>query len=408
MNASSHDVIVIGAGQAGLSISHELTRAGREHVVLERGAVAQSWRTRWDSFTLVLPSWTVRLAGRPYAGPEPDAFMPRDEFVEYMAAYAASFGAPVLEGVDVLSLTRSGTGFELSTSTGTMNAREVVIATGGFQRNFQPGAAGPLRESIQVLDSADYRSPESLPDGAVLVIGSGQTGCQVAEEVASTGRTAYLACGKAPWMLRRIGGRDVMWWLSRSPFMRHTLADLPSPLARLGANAQATGRRGGYDLHYRTLPESGVVLTGHLIGVEDGRAWFAEDLLDSVAFGDARYRDVGNMIAAVAVELGEAAPELPEPPPFAADAPTSIDLSTVGCAILCGGFRPVYTSWVGLPEAFDEMGFPLQVDGTSTVVPGLHFMGVPFQRSRASGSLFGVGADAEALAERMSSTAQIR
>jgi putative flavoprotein involved in K+ transport len=403
----SHDVVVIGAGQAGLSISHELTRAGREHVVLERGRVAQSWRTRWDSFTLVLPNWTVRLAGNQYTGTEPDGFMSRDIFVEYMSAYAESFGAPVLEGIEVTSLEPADGGYRLSTSTGTLTAREVVVATGGFQRAHQPEPVRQLREALHVLDSGDYSHPNALPEGDVLVIGSGQTGCQIAEELADAGRTVHLACGKAPWMPRRIGSRDAFWWLAQSPFMQHTVADLPTPMARFSPNPQATGRRGGYDLHYRTLHAGGVTLTGHLAGVEDGRAWFADDLADSVAFADARYRDICGVVAKTAAALGEPVPELPEPAPFAASPPASVELSRIGAAVVCSGYRPMYGTWIRIPEAFDDMGLPLQVDGSSLVAPGLHFMGVPFQRVRGSASLYGVGADAERLAERMSSASPV-
>lgn len=398
----SHDVVVVGAGQAGLSISHELSRTGREHVVLERGAIGQTWRSRWDSFCLVLPNWTLNLAGAPYSGPEPDAFMVRDAFVGVIAGYAESFGAPVREGVEVNALRREGARFELETSAGPMSAREVVVANGGYQQPYRPAAAQHLPASIAAVDVADYRNPGLLPEGDVLVVGSGQSGCQIAEELHLAGRHVYLACGKAPWQPRRIEGRDTVRWIIDTPLMKQTLADLPSPMARLGANPQATGRNGGYDLHYRTLRESGVVLTGHLLGVEEGRVHFADDLADSVAFGDARYRDLCELVAKVAVQRGEPVPDLPQPPPFAAKAPSSIDLANVGAVVFSSGYRPGYSSWIQLPEAFDAMGFPVQTGGSSTVVPGLHFMGVHFQRNRKSASLMGVGDDASVLAERMS------
>lgn len=399
----SHDVVVIGAGSAGLSISHELTRAGREHVVLDRGEVAQSWRTRWDSFTLVLPNWTVRLAGASYAGSEPDGFMPRSQFVDHMTSYARSFGAPVQEGVEVTSLRPVAGGFALETSNGALTAREVVVATGGFQQPFRPAATRQMPASVPVLNAADYRNPENLPPGDVLVIGSGQTGCQLADEIRRAGRTVYLACGKAPWAPRRIGDHDSFWWLSRSAFLQQTAADLPSPMARLAPNPQLTGRDGGHDLNYRTLQAAGVILTGHLAGVEDGRLHFADDLADSVAFGDARYGDICQLVTNVATQLGEPVPDLPVPAPFVAEGPASVPVRDFGAALVCSGYRPDYKSWIQIGEAFDEMGLPIQTDGSSTVAPGLHFMGVPFQRRRGSASLFGVGSDAEALAERMAS-----
>jgi putative flavoprotein involved in K+ transport len=398
----AHDVVVVGGGQAGLAISRELTRAGREHIVLERGAVGQSWRARWDSFCLVLPNWTIRLPGQGYQGPEPDGFLGRDAFVELLEAYARSFGAPVEEGVEVLSLDRGDTGgFLLRTSSGPITAQGVVVATGGFQQPYRPAAVAQLPPRLQVLDAGGYRRPQALPEGDVLVLGSGQTGCQLAEELHLAGRRVVLACGRAPWQPRRIGGRDTLAWVAASPLMSTTLAELPSPLARLGANPQATGRNGGYDLHYRTLQSLGVTLAGHLLGVENGRAIFADDLADSVAFGDARYQDLRRLVAKLAEQQGLPVPEMPVPAPFAASGPEAVSLGSFGSVIVATGYRPAYRDWIRFPDAFDEMGFPLQVDGSSTVVAGLHFMGVHFQRNRASASLYGVGEDAAVLAERL-------
>lgn len=403
----SHDVVVIGAGQAGLSISHELSHAGREHVVLERGALGQSWRRRWDSFTLVLPSWTVQFAGAPYQGPHPDSFMTREEFISHLTSYADSFSAPVHEGVAVTSLELEGGRFELETSAGRVRAREVVVATGGYQEPHYPAPIRELPPSVTVLDSTEYRKPDDLPPGDVLVVGSGQTGCQLAEELHDAGRTTYLSCGKAPWQLRRVGDKDSFWWISQSGFLDQTVADLPHPMARLAPNPQATGRRGGYDLHYRTLQAGGVRLLGHVAGYEEGRVHFADDLAETVAFGDARYQDICKLIAGVASRLGAAVPELPEPEPFVASSVSSLDVSRLAAVLVCSGYRPAYSKWIRIPQAFDAFGFPVQSDGSSTTLPGLHFMGVPFQRRRASATLFGVGRDAEVLAERMTTGAPV-
>ncbi len=400
--SETSDVVVVGAGQAGLSVSHELSRAGIEHVILERGKVAQSWRDRWDGFCLVLPSWTVRLAGRSYDGSDPDGFMARDEIAAFLSGYASSFEAPVREGIDVLSLEkRDDGGFRLRTSDGDLIAREVVIATGGYQRPFRPAGAARFPASAEVMNATDYRNPGALPDGRVLVVGSGQTGCQIAEELHESGREVVLACGRAPWQPRRIGDQDTIAWLIGSAFMEMTLADLPSPMARLGANPQASGRNGGHDLHYRTLRAMGVTLTGHLLGCEDGRAMFADDLADSVAFGDARYDDLRALVTKAAGSRGVPVPEMPDPEPFDPAAPVHVDLNGFAAVICTSGYRPDYGRWVRLPEAFDQMGFPIQTDGSSTVIPGLHFMGVHFQRKRPSASLLGVGEDAEVLARRM-------
>ncbi|MEA2682251.1 MAG: putative flavoprotein involved in transport [Chloroflexota bacterium] len=400
--AERFDVVVIGAGQAGLSISHELTHAGVDHVVLERRRVAESWRGRWDSFCLVTPNWMVNLAGQPYSGSDPDGFMPRDELVDYIAAYAASFKAPVREGVQVTELTpREEGGFLVRTSAGDFEARDVVVASGGYQKPFRPPGASELPPGLHVIDVEEYTNPGALPEGRVLVMGSGQTGCQLAEELFEAGRDVSLACGRAPWIHRRTEGRDTLAVLVKETrFMEMTLADLPGPMARLGANPQASGHDGGHDLNYRTLQAMGVHLLGRFTGADETTAHFADDLAASVAFGDARYLDLCGLVLNSCAARGIAPPEMPPPGPFDAEAPTTLDLEDFAAGIFTSGFRPDY-SWVKAAGAFDAMGFPVQVDGSSTVVPGLHFMGVHFQRKRKSAVLWGVGEDATVLAERI-------
>ena len=236
------DVVIVGAGQAGLAVSHELTRAGIAHVVLERGQVGQSWRGRWDSFCLVTPNWFLRLPGYPYDGGDPDGFMPRDEIVAYLERYAAGFEAPVRKGVEVISLGPGPDGgFLLETSAGQIAARTVVLSTGAYQRPHRPAAASTLPTDLLQIDIEEYRNPAELPTGAVLVVGSGQSGCQIAEELHEAGRDVFLACGRAPWFPRRLGDRDLSWWALETGFLDAPLSSLQSPAARLAANVQATG-----------------------------------------------------------------------------------------------------------------------------------------------------------------------
>ena len=397
-----HDVVIVGAGQAGLGLSHELTQAGREHLVLERGRVAESWRGRWHSFCLVLPNWSVRLPGLPYAGPDPDGFMRRDEIVDYIGSYATSFDAPVCEGVEVCSVEACGEGFLLRTSRGPIAAREVVLASGGYREAKLPPTTRQLADAgLEIVMAGDYRNPAALRPGRVLVVGSGQSGCQIAEELREAHRDVWMACGRAPWQPRRAGGRDLFAWIVGTRVVQQTVADLPHPSARMAPHPQMTGRDGGRDLHYRTLQAAGVVLAGHLAGVEDGRVHFAPDLADSVAFGDARYAETRQLLRQHAAQTGTPPPDLPAPEPFLADPPTSARAADFGVAIVAAGYRPAYQDLAAFPHAFDELGFPVQVDGSSTRVPGLHFMGVPFQRKRFSASLWGVEADAQVLAERL-------
>ncbi|MEA2371433.1 MAG: putative flavoprotein involved in transport [Solirubrobacteraceae bacterium] len=393
------DVVIVGGGQAGLAVSHELTQAGVAHVVLERGRVGQSWRGLWDSFCLMAPNWITRLPGHSYDGDEPDGFMTRDEVVAYLERYAAGFGAPVRENVEVESLRRGADGgFTLETSDGPIAARTVVLATGAYQRPRRPAGAATLPADVLAIDVGEYSNPTALPPGPVLVVGSGQSGCQIAEELNEAGREVFLACGRAPWIPRRIGDRDVIWWAIETGFFEMPLSALPHPALRLTGNAQSTGTRGGHDLHYRTLQEAGVTLLGHFVGADGHRARFATDLAASVAWGDQINAQLMDSVRAHAAAKGLATPEIVEPRPFSGDAPDQLDLSGLGAVIFASGFRPDYESWVHLPGAFDEFGFPLQHDGASTLVPGLYFIGVHFMRKRKSSLLHGVSEDAAIVA----------
>lgn len=400
--AEEIDVAIIGGGQAGLATSHELTEAGIEHVVLEQGRLGETWRTRWDSFCLVTPNWSVLLPGHPYDRDDPDGYMPRDEIVGYLERYAAGFGAPVREGIKVTSLAQvPDGGFLLRTPDGEIRAGSVVVATGAYQRAHRPKAAGSLPDGLPQIDVPEYRSPAELPPGSVLVVGSGQSGCQIAEELREAGREVFLACGRAPWSPRWIGERDLMWWGLESGFFDQTVEQLPAPAARLAANVLATGRNGGHDLHLRTLRAAGVTLLGHFLEAEGQRARFADDLGESVAWGDDRYRELIDRVNSLVAERGLPAPHIVEPAPFDGASPQELDLSGVGVVIFAGGFRPDYRSWIDVPEAFDELGFPLHTEGASSAAAGLYFVGVHFLRKRKSSLLCGVGEDATLVARQL-------
>jgi putative flavoprotein involved in K+ transport len=396
------EVVIVGGGQAGLAVSHELTQAGVAHVVLEKGRVAQTWRGRWDSFCLVAPNWNVRLPGHPYNGQDSDGFMQRDEVVAYLERYAAGFRAPVREGVEVTAL-RTGPdgGFVLETSAGEIGARTVVLGTGAYQRPHRPPAAATLPADLLQIDVGDYRNPAGLPAGRVLVVGSGQSGCQIAEELHDAGREVFLACGRAPWAPRRIGDRDAVWWAVESGFYDAPLSSLPRPAARLGANVQLSGSSGGRDLHYRTLRARGVTLVGHLIGADGSRARCAADLGETVAWADQRHAELMDRFRKLAYERGLPRPEIAAPEPFDGEAPERLDLRGFGAVIFAAGFRPDYESWVRVPGAFDELGFPIQHEGASTVVAGLYFIGVHFMRKRQSALFCGVCEDAPVVARQI-------
>ena len=279
------DVLVVGCGSAGLSVSHELTSLDVEHVVLERGRIGQTWRRRWDSFCLVTPNWSVRLPGGGYAGGDPEGFMPRDDIVAHLERYASASRALIREGVAVRTIDRASDGFVARTSAGDLHAARVVLATGAFQRAHHPSGSESLPADLLQVDLEDYRNAAALPTGPILIVGSGQSGCQLAEELREAGRHVVLSCGKAPWAPRRLGGRDLIWWLEASGFLDQSVSALPSPAARLGANPLATGHGGGHDLNLPDAPGEGVTLVGHFVGVTGHRARFAADLAATVAWG---------------------------------------------------------------------------------------------------------------------------
>jgi putative flavoprotein involved in K+ transport len=245
------------------------------------------------------------------------------------------------------------------------------------------------------------RCGKDLPSGPVLVVGSGQSGCQIAEELHESGREVFLACGRAGWAPRRIGGRDLFWWLHESGELDEPVAALASPEARLIANVQASGRHGGHDLHYRTLQKLGVKLLGHFVGCEGHEARFAADLGASVAWADERNARLMNTFRQLAAERRLPAPDIAEPEPFLAAGPERIDLRGFAAVVFTGGFRPDYRSWIGFEEAFDELGFPIHDEGASSTVPGLYFVGVHFLRKRKSSLLIGVGEDAAIVAAKI-------
>lgn len=406
------DTAVVGAGQAGLTMSWFLRQAGRDHVLLDRRSrLGGGWLDRWDGFRLVSPNWTASFPGFPYAGPDPDGFMPRDEIAGRVAAYAAAIAAPVVREVEVERLAlRAGGGFALTTNQGALEAREVVVATGGFHVPRVPPAAAALPRRVLSLHSHAYRHPGALPPGAVLVVGSGQSGVQLVEELHRAGRRVFLSVGSAGRVPRRYRGRDVFHWLAllseRGPALGTPLptADrLPDPRRRLAANPHLSGHGGGHEVDLRRLAADGIAtLLGRLEDVDGERVRVAPDLSANLAaadrFFDERFK---GLVDAFIERAGIAAPpddrvRFEHEP----EARAELDLAAEGIATVLWttGYRLDYR-WITLP-VFDALGFPRQVDG-ATEVPGLSFLGSLWQRDQTSATLFGVGRDARALAARM-------
>jgi putative flavoprotein involved in K+ transport len=392
-----YPVVVIGGGQAGLSVSYCLMELGIEHVVLERKRIAHSWREeRWDSFCLVTPNWQCRLPGFPYHGDDPHGFMVKDEIVRYIEEYVAFFDPPVEEGVDVSTLRRHARGFELTTSSGTTSARQVVLATGGYPVPIVPAGAVSLPPSIAQVHSSNYRNPERLPPGAVLVVGSGQSGCQIAEDLHLSGRQVHLCVGNAPRCARVYRGKDVVEWLNDMGYYEVTIDQHPNKESvREKTNHYVTGRDGGRDLDLRKFAREGMRLYGLLSDIDGARLSFAPGLRENLDGADAVYNGINRSIDAYIAKEGISAPppSVYEPVWVPEEETLAIDAEALGITsiIWCIGFRTDYR-WVELP-VFDAKGHPEHRRGVSEV-PGLYFIGLPWLNTWGSGRFAAVGSDA--------------
>jgi len=397
-----YPVVVVGGGQAGLSASYCLRQHGIDHVVLEAHRIGHEWRTRrWDSFCLVTPNWQCRLPGFPYAGPDPDGFMVRDEIVRYLERYARSFGPPVVEGVRVSRLRRAPTGvFELATSAGEVTADQVVVATGPYHTASVPRIAERLPGVVQ-MHSSEYRHPAQLPPGAVLVVGTGQSGCQVAEDLHLAGRRVHLAVGSAPRVARSYRGRDCVAWLDEMGHYRRRIEEFADADAvRMRANHYVTGRDGGRDIDLRAFARDGMRLYGRLVGVDGATLRFSADLRSNLDNADAVAEGIKDAVDAHIATRGIDAPEEPryvpvwQPPD---DHPRALDVQAAGITsvIWSTGFSRDHR-WIEVP-VFDGRGYPMHWRGV-TSVPGLYFLGLPWQHTWGSGRFEAVGRDAEFLA----------
>jgi putative flavoprotein involved in K+ transport len=390
------ETIVIGAGQAGLSASYHLTQRGREHLVLERGEVGDTWRTkRWDGFYLNTPNWAQQLPGHEYAGPDPDAFAPRDEVVSYLEEYARRIPAPVRTGVRVSAVRGNGDGYGVETDDGRLLARNVIVAAGAYQRPTPPAFSGAVPADVLQLHTSEYRNPEQLAPGAVLIVGGGQSGCQIADELNQAGVRTYLSVGRCGWFPRRYRGRELVYWLIDLGMAEDTVDKLPSPEARLACNPPVSGNDGGHDCHPRWLARYGTVLLGRLHGFRDGDALLAPGLEETLDWGDEFAATFKRRVDDYVREAGIDAPEDPREEE-AVDAPAidELDLRAagIGTILWANGYRPDL-SWIDLPVA-DAQGWPVQRRGV-TAFPGLYFVGVHWLHKRKSALFLGVGEDAE-------------
>jgi putative flavoprotein involved in K+ transport len=399
-----HPVIIVGGGQAGLSMSASLKDAGIAHAILEKNRIAHSWRTqRWDAFCLVTPNWQCRLPDFPYQGNDPDGFMLRDEIVTYIEDFAKRIEAPVQEGVSVNKLTRSGSGFTLQTSAGEMTADAVVLAVSAYHTPKIPRIAERIAGDIVQIHSSAYKNPGQLPPGEVLVVGSGQSGCQIAEDLHLAGRKTHLVVGSAPRCPRFYRGRDAVAWLDDLgqydlPVDQHPKGEE----VRKQANHYLTGRDGGRDIDLRRFALEGMSLYGRLQDVENGRLQFGDDLVRNLVGADNVYNGICALIDKHITESNIEAPAGAHYQPVwqPAKQMPELDLQEAGITsiIWATGFSSDW-SWVDVP-IFNGASYPAHRRGV-TSVDGIYVVGLPWLHSWGSGRFVGIARDTAFIAEHL-------
>jgi putative flavoprotein involved in K+ transport len=405
------DTVIVGGGQAGLSTSYHLKQQGQEHVVLEQAAKAGNvWRNeRWDSFTLVIPNWAVRLPGAEYDGPDRNGFMPKEEIVSMFERYAERFALPVRYNTRVLAIEPvDGGGYKIETNSGTIMANNVVIATGMEQLPKIPAFAETLSSDITQMHSSKYRNPQSLPEGAVLVVGSAQSGAQIAEELQQSGRKVYLSTSRAGRAPRRYRGKDTLEWLFMLGFFDTPAEKMPFPAEHFTV-PHVSGTRGGHTLNLHQFARDGMTLLGHVRGIDGYKVTLAPDLYQNLGMADGFAANMQKMVDGFIAGSGIDAPteELPQRHDgFQQPVIEELDLKAAGIStvIWATGYRFDY-SLVKLP-VFDERGIPVQ-DRGATAFPGLYFVGLPWTPALRSATLAGVGDAARHIASNIVARAAV-
>lgn len=399
------ETIIIGGGQGGLATSYYLAQNNHKHIILEQAAQpANAWRNeRWDSFTFVTPNWSIKMPGAEYAGAEPDAFMPRADIVRYFENYVDRFHLPIRFNARVNAVEQNGNGYRVGLNDGEFEAQNVVIATGLFQKPKVPAFSANIARDILQLPATRYRNPGALPPGAVLVVGSAQSGCQIAEELYQSGRTVYLCIGNVARVPRRYRGKDIVTWLDGVKFFERTPEMLPSLKMRFAGNPQVSGARGGHALNLHQFARDGVVLLGHLQNAQGDKIFLAPDLIDSLARTDKAEADIIKMVDEYIAnnQIDAPAETLPQlRDGFDSKIITELNLRDAGITsiIWAAGFAFDFR-WIK-PAILDDAGFPIQKSGIAEQ-RGLYFVGLPWLPGQKSGILIGVGANAAKVAQHI-------
>lgn len=404
MSNPDTEVVVVGAGQAGLAVSEHLSKRGVPHVVLERHGIAERWRSeRWDSLVANGPAWHDRFPGLGFDDIPADAFVPKDRVADYFAEYAEKFSLPVRTGVEVTAVRRrtGEPGFLVESSAGDLTARYVVAATGAFQQPVIPPLV-PEDAAQAQIHSSQYKNPAQLPEGGVLVVGAGSSGVQIADELQRSGRQVYLSVGPHDRPPRRYRGRDNVWWLG--VLNKWDMATPPAGAEHV--TIAVSGARGGYTVDFRELAATGIVLVGRTDAYEDGVVRFSRDLAANIAAGDANYLSLLDEADDYIARNGLDLPEEPSarilgPDPACVTEPIlELDLAQAGVTsiVWATGFRQDYR-WLQV-DTFDERGRPRHERGVAAE-PGVYFLGLPWQSRRGSSFIWGVWHDAKYIADQI-------
>ncbi|NIY92034.1 MSMEG_0569 family flavin-dependent oxidoreductase [Vibrio diazotrophicus] len=406
MTKSHYNTIIVGGGQAGLSVSHYLQQENIDHLVLEKRTVMHSWKNeRWDSFTLVTPNWQCLLPNHPYDGDDPKGFMKRTEIIDYLDRFAAKVNAPVIEGIKVERITRRAEGgYCVTTSEKEFTCDQVVVSSGGYHQPIIPRMAERLPESIVQIHSAQYKNASQLPEGAVLVVGCGQSGAQIAEDLHLEGKKVFLATGDAPRCARFYRGKDVVEWLEEMDYYKMSVDKHPlREGVRDNTNHYVTGRDGGRDIDLRKFATEGMELFGHLLDYDKGELKFAPNLARNLQHADDVYNNINQRIDAYIEQNNIEAPAggLYEPvwAPEEEREIYSLETSGITSVIWCIGFTPDF-AWLDAP-VFNGRGNPIHTRGV-TAVDGLYFVGLPWLYTWGSGRFSGIDQDAKYLSQKIS------
>jgi putative flavoprotein involved in K+ transport len=405
-------VIVVGGGQAGLSASWHLQQQGIEHLVFERKRAMHAWRERrWDAFCLVTPNWQCALPGWPYRGDDPDGFMVKSEILAYLDGFLQHVNPPLREGVAVRRVApRAEGGFSVSTSAGDFTADQVVVASGGYDQPIVPGWAAQLPPDLLQIHSEQYKNPQALPPGAVLVVGCGQSGAQIAEDLHLAGRQVVLATGPAPRCARFYRGKDVVTWLAEMGYYEMPVGEHPlREGVRDNTNHYVTGRDGGRDIDLRRFASEGMQLYGRLVGFDGGELRFEPNLAEHLDEADRIYNGINasidRWIAAQGIDAPPPSVYTPVWQPAAEREALNLREAGIGTVLWCIGFRPDF-AWLQA-DVFDERGNPRHERGVSPQ-PGLYFVGLPWLHTWGSGRFSGVARDAEFVVARIAQHAPAR